>query len=421
MPRAIKIAALLLTAVFLVAGSFTAGYVTAGQPGNVLLGSSARAGTPLAPQGEVEDRYSIFRQAMALLESEYYDADALRRPEVVYGAIKGAIEPLGDPYTTFVTPQQASVQQEDLSGKFEGIGAVVEVRDNRLLIVAPEPGRPAERAGLLPGDHISHVDGVPTDGMSVVDAVARIRGPRGTSVTLTIKRENVPDPFDVTLVREEIKLKYVRWEMLPEGIAYLRLTTFGQVTVDFAAALREIREREPLGLVLDLRNNPGGYLDTAVDVASQFLAGGVVVYQEGRDGEREAYEVKRGGLLKDTPMAVLVNRGSASASEIVAGALQDHGRAVLVGETTFGKGSVQRIHTLSDKSSLRITVSRWFTPSGKALHETGLEPDIFVASPESLPASHGADVQLQRAVQHLLLQRVQTAPSQVPAQATPVS
>jgi carboxyl-terminal processing protease len=357
---------------------------------------------------------------MALLESEYYDAEALRNPEVVYGAIKGAIEPLGDPYTSFVTPQHATVQQEDLSGKFEGIGAVVEVRDNRLLIVAPEPGRPAERAGLLPGDHITHVDGVSTEGMSVVDAVARIRGPRGTSVRLTIKREGVPDPFDVTLVREEIKLRYVRWEMLPERIAYLRLTTFGQVTADFVAALRQIREREPLGLVLDLRNNPGGYLDAAVDVASQFLDGGVVAYQEGRNGEREVHEVKRGGLLKDTPMAVLVNKGSASASEIVAGALQDHGRATLVGETTFGKGSVQRIHTLSDKSSLRITVSRWFTPNGKDLHKKGLDPDIFVASPETPPASHGEDVQLQRAVQHLLLLRAQGAPGDAAAAVVPV-
>ncbi len=402
MARLVRVFTLFVAAALLVTGSFTAGYVTASHSFLSPAQPSVQPRLTSAPTGgNLAEHLTVFQQAMEILASEYYDAEALKRPEVVYGAIRGAIEPLGDPYTHFVTPQHATVQQENLSGKFEGIGAVVEVKDNRLLVVAPEPGRPAERAGLLPGDHITHIDGQPTAGLSVVDAVAKIRGPRGTAVRLTIQREGVEKPFEVTIVREEIKLRYVSWQMLTQEVAYLRLAEFGNVTADFAAALREIIQRRPQGLILDLRNNPGGYLDVAVDVASQFLTDGVVLYQEERDKERQSFPVKRGGLCIDLPLVVLVNKGSASAAEIVAGALQDHGRAKLVGETTFGKGSVQKVHVLSDKSSLRVTVARWLTPNGREIHAKGLEPDFVVPTPEQPPRDFGEDAQLQRALQIL--------------------
>lgn len=405
----------LLLAVFVVAGSFSAGYVAGSHP-LAAVSSTAVLPTPVAgqaapvapaktataaPARSSEEQLELFRQAWRLLEQEFYDASSLGKAEVIYGAIKGAVEGLGDPYTNFATPRQAEMQREDLSGKFEGIGATVEIRDGRLLIVAPEPGRPAERAGLLPGDHISHVDGKPTEGLTVEEAVSRIRGPKGTTVKLTIIRQGLPAPFEVVVEREEIKLKYVRWEMLPDGIAYLRLTQFGAVTADFVAALKEVRANQPKGLILDLRNNPGGYLDVAVDVASQFLESGAVAHQQERDGKRETFNVKPGGIFKDTPMVVLVNKGSASASEIVAGALQDYGRATVIGEQTFGKGSVQKIHTLSDRSTLRITTSRWFTPNGREIHNKGLAPDIVVPSPEKPPASSAEDPQLQRALEVL--------------------
>lgn len=403
MSRSSTLIAFLLIFVLVAAGAFTAGFAVAGHP--ALNGETWAPPVPTSTPAldpDDEDRLTVLREALVLLEAEYYDREALDSQQMIYGAIRGVISTLEDPYTSFSTPREAAIEQTDLSGKFEGIGAVVELKDDRLLIVAPQKGSPAERAGLRPGDHITHVDGRPTHGLSVIDAVALIRGPRGTQVTLTIAREGPPpEVLDVGLTREEIKLTYVSWEMLEGDIAYLRLTSFAQVTGDLVAALREIRAEQPRGIILDLRNNTGGYLEVAVDVASQFLTEGVVLYQEGRAGEQQVYEVKRGGLMKDVPMVVLVNRGSASASEIVAGALQDHERAVLVGETTFGKGSVQKIHTLSDKSSLRVTVARWITPGGREINQKGLEPDIVVAGAPVPPGDHAEDPQLQRAIDHL--------------------
>ncbi|MHB1005871.1 MAG: S41 family peptidase [Chloroflexota bacterium] len=403
-----RVVLLAFLVVFTVVGSFTAGFVTANHAPTGLAGTVSSPiptatqipnATPTARTSD--EQIALFKQAWQLLDQEFYAGDALKKPDAVYGAIKGTIEALGDPYTSFATPRQAEVQMEDLSGKFEGIGATVEVRDGRLIVVAPEPGRPADRAGLRAGDFISQIDGKSTEGLTVTEAVSRIRGPRGSTVTLRIVRDGQVDPFDVAVAREEIKLQYVRWQMLPDKVAYLRLTQFGSVTPDFLAALKEIRQQGARKLVLDLRNNPGGYLDVSIEIASQFLEKGTVVQQEERDGKRETFAVKPGGTMKDLPMAVLVNKGSASASEIVAGALQDYQRAVLVGEKTFGKGSVQKIHTLADKSSLRITVARWFTPNGRAIHETGLEPDIAVPTPEKPPASLADDAQLQAALNYL--------------------
>lgn len=415
MPKLARLAVIAALILCVSLASFVAGYFVAGQSS---LGASVPPVEPTptsatATSQDLRQRLSLVEEAAKLVEAEFFDREALTRDEVVYGAIRGMVEQLGDPYTSFATPEQATMLSEDLNGKFHGIGAVVEVKDNKLLVVSPQDGSPAERAGLRPGDHISHVDGRPTDGLSVTEAVALIRGPNGSTVRLTIVRDGA-EPREVEIVREEIKLEYVSWEMLPDGIAYVQLTSFGLITNDFVAALEEIKEQQATGLILDLRNNPGGYLDAAVDITSQFLAEGTVLYQENANGEREEYQVKPGALITDIPMVVLVNKGSASASEIVAGALQDHKRATIVGEKTFGKGSVQKIYRLSDNSSLRVTVARWFTPSGRAIHESGLEPDITVELPMPLN-SREDDTQLQTAIELLSRNRSATAPHLLPA------
>lgn len=398
--KGLQVAALVFAALFLVVGSFAAGLFAAAYA-PTLAPALAVPASPDPSQGSLESRLTVLREVARIMDSEYYDAAALRNQDLAYGAIRGLLQSLGDPYTNFANPKQAAVQNEDLSGKLEGIGAVLAVREGQLLVVEPEEDAPAQRAGLRPGDQIAQIDGKSTVGLTAGDAVGLIRGPRGSIVVLTIVRQGLSAPFDVAIVRAEVKLKYVRWEMLPDQVAYLQLTNFGDVSADFIKAVRDIRDRKPDALVLDLRGNPGGYLEVAVDVASQFLDSGPVLYQEERDGTRLAYDVKRGGLMKDLPLAVLVDKGSASASEIVAGALQDYHRAVLVGEVTTGKGSVQKVHALSDNSSLRVTYAHWLTPKGRQIDKRGLEPDLPVAPPAQAPLNHGEDAQLQSALSYL--------------------
>jgi carboxyl-terminal processing protease len=415
MSTLIKFIVAFTLAVFLISLSFTAGFVVGDRAATVSPAVPPLPTEPADDSRTLEERFSLLQEAIKLVETEYYGRDDLDANDLVYGSIKGMVEQLGDPYTSFSTPQQSTLQSEDLSGRFNGIGAVVEVKDDQLLVVSPQEGSPAERAGLRPGDHIAEVDGKPTRGLAVTDAVALIRGPKGTTVRLTIFREGLPEAWNVEIVREEITLRYVTWEMLPGDIAYLRITSFGQITPDVTKAVREIKQSNAKGLVLDLRNNPGGYLDIAVEVSSQFLDGGIVLYQQDSSGERQTYDAKNGAALTETPMVVLVNKGSASASEIVAGALQDRGRAVLVGEPTFGKGSVQKIYTLSDRSSLRVTVSRWFTPNGNAIHDRGLEPDYEVALPDGPVTDREGDTQLQKALEILNPSMQTVEPSGTPA------
>ena len=403
MSKPLRLFAWLALAAFLVFGSFAAGLFTAAYS-PTLASTIVQVSTPAGRGTDLDSRLAVFREAVRLVERDFYDREALRSSDLAYGAIRGLLQPLGDPYTSFATPKQTAAQNEDLAGRFEGIGAVIEVREGKLTIVEPQRGAPAERAGLRAGDYVSHIDGKPTAGLTAADCVALIRGPKGTTVVLTIAREGVPAPFQVSVVRAEVKVSHVRWEMLPDRVAYLSLSQFGEATRDFVNAQRDIREQRPRGLILDLRGNPGGYLDVAVDVASQFLEDGVVLYQQESDGSRHAYPVKRGGLMKDTPLVVLVNKASASASEIVAGALQDHKRAVLIGETTTGKGSVQKVHTLSDNSSLRVTYAHWLTPNGREIDKKGLEPDIVVPPPATPPKDRAEDVQLQRALGFLAQQ-----------------
>ncbi|HXF69799.1 MAG TPA: S41 family peptidase [Thermoflexus sp.] len=357
---------------------------------------------PSPPPRDLQEAFDIFWEAWKLVQDEYYGEIPEPRT-VAYGAIRGALQTLGDPYTSFIEPKIARILQEDASGQFEGIGALVRMnRDNKLEIVRTFEGSPAQKAGLRSGDLVVKVNGQSIVGYSIYEAIALIRGPAGTSVTLTIERPGQREPFEVTVTRARITIPVVEARMLPENIAYIQLFDFSaQATRQLQEQLKALLAQNPRGLILDLRDNPGGFLDQAIQVADLFLDEGIVAYERTKDGEEKVFRSKSGDIAERIPMVVLVNAGSASASEIVAGALQDRGRARLVGERTFGKGSVQLSHTLSDGSELRVTIARWFTPNNRAIHGEGLNPDIEVKV-EPGTETAGTDPQLQRAVEVLL-------------------
>lgn len=365
-------------------------------------------------------RFRVFWEAWSLVEREFYDRDALDPNKMTYGALRGMLQTLGDPHTAFSNPQEKQVQDSSLRGSFEGIGVQVEQRDGRPRVIAPLEGSPAERAGLRTDDVISRVDGRDIKDLPLQDVLLLIRGPRGTGVTLTIERPGEPAPLTITVERAEIKLQQVRGEMLEGGLGYVRITDFGASSgADTASTLKRLVDQQARGVVLDLRSNPGGYLSAAVDVASQFVGDGVVLYQQGPSGQRQEYRVKGGGYATSLPVAVLIDKGSASASEIVAAALRDNGRAVLVGETSYGKGSVQTVHTLSDNSGLRVTSAIWLTPAGQPIEKQGLTPDLAVGASPDQAGQRGPgtqDPQLEAAVRALQT-RLAAAPA--PAEATP--
>jgi len=354
------------------------------------------------PQVAGDDQdLGLFWEVWQIIQSEYY-GDLPNQDKLTYGAIRGAVNTLGDPYTAFVEPQAAAIMREDQSGSFEGIGALVTMDDGVLSIVSVYKGRPAEKAGLRSGDVIAQVGDTVIANMSVYEAISLIRGPAGTSVHLKILREG-EDPFEVDIVRAKIDIELVQSEMLDDGIGYVLLTQFDNTaTAKLATAIEELLAQDPKGLILDLRSNPGGLLNESIMTAGLFLPRDTVVLLERfKDGTETPYTVSDKPIAPDIPLVVLVDAGSASASEIVAGALQDHGRAVLIGDKTFGKGSVQLLHELSDGSELRVTVARWFTPKGRAIHGEGLDPDILVSvTQEDIDA--GRDPQLDRAIEYLL-------------------
>ncbi|RME84160.1 MAG: S41 family peptidase [Caldilineae bacterium] len=322
--------------------------------------------------------------------------------QLAYLAIEGVIRRLDDHYTSIIPPQEAEEFRNDLESTFEGIGATVAPADEEagtgVSILFPFPGSPAEKAGLRPDDVILAVDDVDVTGMPLDRAVRLIRGPSGTHVLLTIRR-GVEAPFQVDVVRARIEIPILRAEIRDDHLLYIALADFsGRSAPEMRRALQQGVDAGVEGVILDLRNNPGGRLDMAIDIAGMFIADGIIVSESGeRDIDHRANGTP---LVPGLPLAVLVNGGSASAAEIVAGAIQDHGRGVLIGETTFGKGSVQQIFTLSDGSILRVTVARWFTPHGRLIDGRGLTPDIEV--PFDFQGDGGEDPQLQAAVDYLL-------------------
>ena len=350
------------------------------------------------------------------LEEKYVDKSKLDRQKMMYGAIKGMVAAVDDPYTFFLTPDENRQSKDDLGGKFEGIGAQLGLKEKKIVVIAPLKNSPSERAGVRPGDVVIEVDGKSTAGWTLPQAVSKIRGPKGTTVKLTVDRKGKKQSFSI--MRDEIKVESIELntEQLSScssncvKVAHLKLNQFGDNTnSEWDLAVEKVRDQynrgEIKGMVLDLRDNPGGYLDSAVYTASEFLKkNAVVVKQESTSEQSRTYTVYRDGKLLDIPLVVIINKGSASASEILSGALRDNKRAVLVGEKSFGKGSVQEALDLGEGAGLHVTVAKWILPKGEWINGKGIEPQIKIDNSieEGNTLSRETDKQLDGAISNVL-------------------
>ncbi len=343
--------------------------------------------------------FSVFWEVWDTLEGRHVDRP-LDPQQLLYGALKGLAEAVGDPYTAFLPPQENKEVQDNLNGRYEGIGAELGIRDEQLTIISPLDGSPAEAAGVLPGDIILKVDDEETANLSLNEAVSKIRGPAETAVGLTLKRGE-DEPFVVEILRQEITVKSVSWEMKEDGIVYIRVARFGEATnTDWDRVVGEILASQPktTSIILDVRSNSGGYLQASIHIASEFTNTGVIVYEDFGNGQKREFKSDHQGRLTMVPVVVLINGGSASASEILAGALRDLKGSQLVGEQSFGKGTVQDAIEFTDGSSVHVTIARWLTPIGDNVDETGLEPTTVIErTEEELDA--GVDSQLEKALE----------------------
>jgi carboxyl-terminal processing protease len=363
------------------------------------------APTDTLTSGEIEDINELFLpfwESWDIAHEQFVD-QPVDDEKMMQGAIQGMLQSLGDPNTSYMDPEQFRQANMRYEGEYEGIGAYIDTSGEYVTIISTMKGSPAEDVGLKRGDQVLAVDGEDMTGIDGSLVIKRILGPAGTDVVLTIRREGVAETMDFTITRARISLPSVTHEMLEDNIAYVQVNDFGEKTTqEFKAALEELISEDTRGLILDLRGNPGGLLSTSIEVTSQLLGSGVVLTERFGDGAEKVYEVEPGGLATDVPLVVLVNGGSASASEIVAGAIQDTERGLLVGETTFGKGSVQIWTALSnDGGAIRVTVARWYTPNDRQIAEIGLTPDVEVLlTDEDLEA--GLDPQLDKAIEILM-------------------
>lgn len=345
--------------------------------------------------------FSIFWEVWRQAEMNFLDRTEMDSQKMIYGAITGMVNSLGDPYTNFFEPKEAEEFEQELSGKYQGVGMVVGIKDKQLIVISPFKGSPAERAGLKPGDNILKIEDIYTTDISIEKAVELIKGPEGTKVKLSIEREAWENAREIEIQREVIKIPTLEWEIKNEDIALIKIYQFnGILNSEFRKIVPEILNSKCDRIILDLRNNPGGYLETSQDIAGWFLEKGTVVLleDEGENKEQKVYKSKGPATFSSFPVVVLINNGSASASEILAGALRDQKGVQLVGETSFGKGSVQKPIILSDGSFLKVTIARWLTPSGHCIDEMGLEPDIIV---EMLEDETEKDPQLEKAIEIL--------------------
>jgi carboxyl-terminal processing protease len=326
-----------------------------------------------------DSHLDVIKQAWGIIFNDYVDQSKLDATKLSQAAIKGMVEALNDPYTAYLDPQSYQLSTSSLQGKFEGIGATVGVRDNQIIIIAPIPDSPAAKAGIQAGDIILAVNGESTEGLSLEEVVLHIRGPKGTSVRLTIQHQGETTPVELEIVRAEIDLPSVSFEMRGD-IAYIRLYQFNDRTdTELATVLERLEPEGATGIVLDLRTNPGGLLEAVVGVASHFLKEGVVVYVVDNKGEETSYPVKRTSITTDLPLVVLTDNFSASGSEVLAGAIQDDERGIIAGTRTYGKGSVNTLHKLQDGSGIYITMARWLTPNRRLIEGKGIEPDYELA------------------------------------------
>lgn len=391
--------------VLVFAGGYETAKVRLGQSSNPIVqkftGNSGEGAVTAAD-------FSKFWEVWKRLENSYVDPTKLDYAQMTWGSMQGLASSLDDPYTQYLPPKENKQANEDLSGAFFGVGIELGYRESTLAVVSPIANSPAEKAGVKAGDLILNIKDeklkldTDTRNMTLPTAVTHIRGEKGTPVILTLFRDGEEKSFEVTIVRDEIVVPSVELKFVEKNgkrIAHLELHKFGGRTdKEWLAKVSEIVAARPTGVVLDLRNNPGGYLDGAVFVVSEFLRSGIVVKQEGR-ASSETYSVDRKGSLTTIPLVVLVNKGSASASEITAGALQDAKRAQIVGETSFGKGTVQEVQDLSDGSSLHVTIAKWILPSGRWIGKEGITPDVKI---EDNLETEDVDEQLDKAVESLL-------------------
>ncbi len=361
------------------------------------------------PPKSINLDFKLFWDTWDLISSEYFDKKAVDPQKLFYGAISGMVAAVGDPYTFFLPPEQQKATSEELNGSFDGVGIQLGFnKDKRLVVIAPLSGSPAQNAGIKPQDIIVKIDDKDTTNFSLPEAVNLIRGTKGTKVTLGIIRAGLDSPKAFTLTRDTIIVKSVEvsYKQTNSGksVAVIKLSRFGERTqTEWETAVGEILSKNTQEVVLDMRNNPGGFLEGAVFIASEFLTDGDVVLQENAAGQRSGFGVNRVGKLTKIPVIVLINKGSASASEIVAGALHDRGRAKLVGEQSFGKGTIQEAKELEGSTGIHITVAKWLTPNGHWVNETnGLEPDIKVDAPKVGDSEDvTADPQLDKAIELL--------------------
>ncbi|MFH1694378.1 MAG: S41 family peptidase [Patescibacteria group bacterium] len=351
---------------------------------------------------DLDTDFSIFWEAWDRLKAEHPDISSIKDIDLIYGAIKGLTNSIGDPNTTFFTPEDSKKFSEDISGQFSGIGTEIGIREGNLLIVAPLKGSPAEKAGILPEDKILKINGETTAGLSVDEAAKKIRGEVGTTVILTIGRKDVLEEFDVSIIRENIEIPTLDVNMVGEeaNIMHIQIYNFNRnLPTIFRKEMLKNALTTPKGIILDFRNNPGGLLDVAVDLAGWFIEDGkLVVSERFTSGSVQEFRAKGVDVLKDIPIVILVNEGSASASEIVAGAIRIQRGAELIGQTTFGKGTVQELQDLSDGSTLKVTIAHWLLPDGTLIEGNGLVPNFVVKITEE-DFLGGKDPQFDKALE----------------------
>ncbi|GAB4442267.1 MAG: S41 family peptidase [Anaerolineae bacterium] len=380
MTKISKIALITISLMLLVTTSFGIG-IAFGRSG-LLMPAVVRA-------QDQPPEFDVFWEVWSVTQNHFIDRDVMQEPQrLAYGAINGFIQALGDEgHTRFLTPEEIKRERSSIQGSFFGIGAQVGVQDGLPVIVSPFDGSPAQAAGVKAGDIIIEVDGEDVTGLSLNETVERIRGEKGTEVVLTVYRPDDNESLEISIIRDEIKIPAASWGMIPgTTTALVRLSQFnGNLDDNVQEIVAKAREAGATALVLDLRNNPGGLLEQAIKVTSEFLTDGNVLLQEDAQGNREEYPVREGGVATDLPIVVLVNQGTASSSEIFAGAMQDHERGQVVGETTFGTGTVLRPFDLSDGSSLLLGTSQWLTPNGRLIRKQGIEPDVMVEQPAGAP------------------------------------
>lgn len=379
---------------------FGAGYYTgSSEQLNRQAGFDSFEKSIVDPEGKLDLRryWSVWEK----VQDGYVDAEHIDEEAAVYGSIKGLVNSLGDKYSAFMTPDETALFQSSLNSELEGIGAELSEQEGQLVVVSPIKNSPAERAGIKPGDFIVAIDGVDATDYTFFDAIKNIRGEKGTEVKLTIVRaideNSYGDPFDVTIVRDEILLDSVVTEVLDGNIYHISVNQFSDDTVsEFFKAAQDALLGGAEGLIVDLRYNGGGYLEAAVDIFGEFVPEDqtAVIVESGATKEREMYKTSGSGRLSEIPLVVLVNEGSASASEILAGAIQDFGIGTVVGTQTFGKGTVQQIDILPDGSALRLTIAKWFTPNDRTIEDVGIAPDVVVEQTEDLEE----DAQLDKAI-----------------------